>query len=449
MTERTAPDPGAIACPFVAFEGDRDERSDRPDHRHRCYAEVRPAPRAAAHQGAFCLSPGFAACPSFQDWARREAARARVAAASSLADEDLAGLARGSTDRRAKADVADADDTDDVGGAERDDEADRDAGGAGLAAWTGQPSDAGTDADASEPPMRNPQRDWAAPPPWVVPGGGSSGEPAAPGFLTPRRRRAPGDAPEAEAAGLSGSRWLRDVVPGETLGDDILDRPQERAADHDLERSLAEDRAARERVAGSGADLAAAAPPAGNAADAGLGLGGTRLARRSASLPTRPSLSDVSRPPIERDTAGPAWERPRRHEAFPTLKTRMRLPSLSRLTLATLALIVAAIVLFSAPFLFKFLGSSGGGDSIATPSPTPASTVSLAPTESPAPAAKVYVVKAKDTISSIASKLGLTMAELLAANPQVKNPDKIAIGDELTIPIAAPSEIISGASPSP
>ena len=56
MTERTAPDAGTLACPFVAFEDDRDERSERPDHRHRCYAEVRPAPRAIAHQEAFCLS---------------------------------------------------------------------------------------------------------------------------------------------------------------------------------------------------------------------------------------------------------------------------------------------------------------------------------------------------------------------------------------------------------
>ena len=48
MTERgMAHADGAPACPFVAdTEDDRDERSDRPDHRHRCYAEVHPAPRA-------------------------------------------------------------------------------------------------------------------------------------------------------------------------------------------------------------------------------------------------------------------------------------------------------------------------------------------------------------------------------------------------------------------
>src|ERR1700690_2168900 len=88
MTEPTPT--GALACPFVAFEDDRDARADVPDHRHRCYAEIRPAPRAIAHQEAFCLSPGFAACPTFQDWARREAARAKPAVDRS----ELAGLAR-------------------------------------------------------------------------------------------------------------------------------------------------------------------------------------------------------------------------------------------------------------------------------------------------------------------------------------------------------------------
>jgi len=458
MTERTAPDPGAIACPFVAFEGDRDERSDRADHRHRCYAEVRPAPRAAAHQDAYCLSAGFAACPSFQDWARREAARARVAAASPVVDEDLAGLVRGSSDRRARADAADVDDArdgesaerdDDAEPAERDADAEGDAGAAGLAAWTGRPGDAGPDVDES--PARNPQRDWAAPPPWVVPGAPSSGGPAAPGFLTPRRRRAPGDTPETEATGLSGSRWLRDVLPGETLGDEVPDPRQPGVADRDPGRSMADDRAARERVTRLRPDRAGAALPDGNAAVADPGPGGTRPPRRSASLRTRPALLDTHRPPIERDTAGPAWERPRRHEAFPTLKTRMRLPSLSRLTLATLALLVAAIVLFAAPFLVRFLGSSssGGGDAIATPRPTLAPSVSVAPTDSPVPTPQVYVVKAADTISTIAAKLGLTMQELLTANPQVKDPNKIAIGDQLIIPVAAPSEIINGASPSP
>ena len=68
---------GAPACPFVAFGDDRDGRSMSPDHRHRCFAESPPAPRALAHQEAYCLSSAFPVCPVFQDWARREAAHAR------------------------------------------------------------------------------------------------------------------------------------------------------------------------------------------------------------------------------------------------------------------------------------------------------------------------------------------------------------------------------------
>src|SRR5512141_2111643 len=78
MTERGLPSvDGAPACPFVAFDDDRESRSTSPDHRHRCYAEPLPAPRAAAHQEAYCLSSAFPVCPTFQDWARREAAHAR------------------------------------------------------------------------------------------------------------------------------------------------------------------------------------------------------------------------------------------------------------------------------------------------------------------------------------------------------------------------------------
>ena len=110
MTERGLPIPdGAPACPFVAFDDDRDERAASPDHRHRCYAEGRPAPRALAHQEAYCLSSAFPVCPTFQDWARREAARSRADAPKPIEDE----------------------------------------------------------GDALGMPHRNPPRNWAAPPPWM------------------------------------------------------------------------------------------------------------------------------------------------------------------------------------------------------------------------------------------------------------------------------------------
>src|ERR1041385_3422142 len=89
MTDRGLPIvDGAPACPFVAFADDRDERPTSPDPRHRCYAENPPAPRALAHQEAYCLSSAFPVCPTFQDWARREAAHARAGSAAAGEDED-------------------------------------------------------------------------------------------------------------------------------------------------------------------------------------------------------------------------------------------------------------------------------------------------------------------------------------------------------------------------
>ena len=60
---------------------------------------------------------------------------------------------------------------------------------------------------------------------------------------------------------------------------------------------------------------------------------------------------------------------------------------------------------------------------------------SLEPTVPPAPTPQVYVVAKGDTMSKIAKRFGLTMAEVMAANPQIKNPNKIAIGDQITIPV--------------
>ena len=49
-------------------------------------------------------------------------------------------------------------------------------------------------------------------------------------------------------------------------------------------------------------------------------------------------------------------------------------------------------------------------------------------------------MKAGDTLSKVATAFELSLEELLAANPQITDPDKIAIGDEITIPARAPEE---------
>lgn len=45
-----------------------------------------------------------------------------------------------------------------------------------------------------------------------------------------------------------------------------------------------------------------------------------------------------------------------------------------------------------------------------------------------------YTVKPGDTISKIAMRNGVTVAQLLQANPQIKDPNKIKVGDALNVP---------------
>ena len=86
-------DGGPSACPFVAFEDDRDHRSSSPDYRHRCFAAPEPEPRAFPHQERFCLSSDFARCPIFLDWARQEAAGVKVGGGEAAAARSAAGVA--------------------------------------------------------------------------------------------------------------------------------------------------------------------------------------------------------------------------------------------------------------------------------------------------------------------------------------------------------------------
>ena len=157
---------GAPACPFVAFGDDRDGRSTSPDHRHRCFAESPPAPRAVAHQEAYCLSSAFPVCPTFQDWARREAAHARGA---------------GVPAETAPSAVPAADTADDP--------------------YDDDP--APPPRDPADPPVRrNPPRDWAAPPPWAVGAAGAAGAAGGAGAAARCRGTQRGRAGRTERVGV-------------------------------------------------------------------------------------------------------------------------------------------------------------------------------------------------------------------------------------------------------
>jgi LysM repeat protein len=87
-----------------------------------------------------------------------------------------------------------------------------------------------------------------------------------------------------------------------------------------------------------------------------------------------------------------------------------------------------------------------------TPAPTPTVSATAQPTATsppptqipaivtpePSPTPIIYVVVAGDMLSAIAKKYGLTLAELLQANPQIKDPNRILVGDRITIPPKSP-----------
>jgi len=388
---------GANACPFVAFEDDRDERATVPDHRHRCYAEVRPAPRALAHQQAYCLSSAFPVCPTFQDWARREAARARDASAAASAASAPAAAASnqaaGSAPEGLPLGRADPDDEDEAIGSDADVEH-VPAAAAGGRDWERDDlSDADADNDDDDEPRRNPPREWSAPPPWLA--SSEAGRPVAsdpPDFLSGRSE------PGRGLAGSAADQLAGGPPPPRRPAQPYEPPPVERAyPGPDLEPDFEE-----------------------------------RAAPRPAAPPRRPRAYDQH---LGGPTSGPDWERPRRYEAYPTIKTRMGMPAIPRLAGMAVAIAIAAVALF---FLPALLGIGSDDGATGSPSPTPRPSTSQAPTPIPAPTPTVYVIKKGDFLNKIAAANGISLEELLAANPDIKDPNKIVEGQQIIIP--APSQ---------
>ncbi len=401
MSDRGFAPDASLACPFVAFEDDRDGRSMRPDHRHRCFAELRPAPRATAHQEAFCLSAGFAACPTFVDWARREAARVRP---------------------------------------------------------TGEPAVAERPAIAEPSPAeRDERRDWASPPPW---NGGAAGAAAAAGVMHLDEAVPPGTAGAAEqvetagsAPGIEAPSFLagratepsrptppRGAEPSAASGSSPAPRGHPGYMPADLDDELEADVGDDEGWGEPERDE----PPMRRF---GPAAGRSRYDdKHTAATPPR------RRPPLDPDA--PSWEKPRRYEAYPTLRTRTGLAGVSPLLAAGILIVLAAVALFFIPSFLLGLG----GDGNATPNPSGGAAASASgdtsPSPSPAPTPVIYTVKSGDTLSGIAKQFGVTLDDLIAANAAtLPDPDKLDVGDKLVIPIGglqpSPSPSPVEASPSP
>lgn len=401
MTDRGLPIvDGAPACPFVAFADDREARSTRPDHRHRCYAEVRPAERAQAHQEAYCLSSAFPVCPTFQDWARREAAAARPGA----------DRGEGASDRAAHAPPPDP-----------------------------------------ERPARAPHRDWSAPPHWAstpAPPPGSLWQEAADdddgfdaddeAFPTPVIEEDHRAAVHDRVAPRRG----RDEDDDDADEFDDADEGDDGPAD-DPVRALYGDEDPMERSARRRAERAER-----------MGRHRAALAAGETSRRSDPPRGQAR--PLERhsDDDAPSWERPRRFEAYPTIKTRMSVPGIPRLALVAVAIVVAGIALFFLPALLGVGGpdaSPGASSSAPASSGSPAApSASVVATPTPAPTPVVYVVQSGDTLSKIASRFGVSLQDILDANADtITDPNKIKVGDRIVIPAAVPTGFVDpGASES-
>ena len=162
----------------------------------------------------------------------------------------------------------------------------------------------------------------------------------------------------------------------------------------------------------------------------------TRSGKRPAVSSTRPSGDPIP---------GPSWERMRRYEAYPTIRSRARIPGLPRLLVLAGAIGIAALTLFMLPAL---LGVGGGGTAgpSASSSRAPATAV---PSETikPGPTPQIYIVKRGDTMSKIAAKFQVTVEDIMAANPDIKDPNVIALGQQIIIPVATPGEATPSATP--
>ncbi len=447
MTEHGVPGTGPqVVCPFVAFDDDRDFRSGGPDHRHRCFAESPAASRALAHQAAYCLSPAFSGCPTFIDWARREAAPPK--------EEPIRTLREAPSAPR---------------------EIERFAGAAGRPTVPQQAP--------PPPPRRGRRTEWTAPPPWAP----STGAARAPDLPAPEHEEAARrDVPSREATlepdeqaaspGLgawSGSALASLAASRRPAGDapvPPVEEPRHPEADTDFVSpepaapAFLAGRASRpspsERTPSQPADpdsrLGVSRPDPSRRAAVGYAPGDP--ARRRVPGPGRELDRSIERGAdgVPADPAAPSWERPRRFEAYPSLRSGGGVAAMPRPVLYALIVLMVGLALFATPFLLR--GLTGGSGPAASPTPIASASpgVSAAPsiTPVPSPSPTVYTVKAGDTLSRIAAKFGTTVDAIVKANPQIKNPDKLALGDQLVIPPTVAPAITDGTltpapSPSP
>lgn len=142
-----------------------------------------------------------------------------------------------------------------------------------------------------------------------------------------------------------------------------------------------------------------------------------------------------TRPRAPQSNARPQmpWERTRRRESYPSLSLPVGAPAVPGIVIALAVVAVIAAIGLILPGLLTQPSSRPAAQPTATAmverSPLPA-----AGTAAPAAPARTYTVARGDTVERIARRFRITVRELLAANPKITDPNRIRIGDRLTIP---------------
>jgi nucleoid-associated protein YgaU len=137
------------------------------------------------------------------------------------------------------------------------------------------------------------------------------------------------------------------------------------------------------------------------------------------------------------------WERVRPRRDYPRLGRSRRT---SPVLIALVLLAVAAVAVFFLPSVLRgLLGGGTAASPTATASgsgsvaPTGSATAVPSPTATPGPTQLIYVVKSGDTLTRIADQFDVTVEQILAANPEITNPNNISVGQRIVIPTATPA----------
>ena len=180
------------------------------------------------------------------------------------------------------------------------------------------------------------------------------------------------------------------------------------------------------------------------------------LAGRSPRPRASPGFDDR----VTRDDLVPSWEIDGRYGAeaggaAPTDSSAGRLFTIVAviviLALGVLAVLILPGLLAGSPThstrpsgsALVASGSPLSSNVAATPAPAssaPASPpASVGPTiePTPVPSPVTYRIKPGDTLAHVANKFHVTIEQILAANPQITNPDHIQVGQVINIPVVA------------